>query len=151
MHIKILIGFLLVLFLSGCATAKKEYNMEIQQLKNRANSLQAELQTKDQEIEHLEEELEKIREKRVSIHEEKKKRQKISNREIQIALKKAGFYKGPIDDKIGPATKEAIKAFQKANGLRADGVLGNKTKAKIMEYLADRKGDDEIRNFLSKK
>jgi peptidoglycan hydrolase-like protein with peptidoglycan-binding domain len=57
------------------------------------------------------------------------------NKEIQIALKNAGFYAGAIDGKIGPKTKEAIREFQKAKGLRADGKVGSKTWAELQKHL----------------
>ncbi|HNX68680.1 MAG TPA: peptidoglycan-binding protein [Candidatus Omnitrophota bacterium] len=54
---------------------------------------------------------------------------------IQKALKKAGYYDGKLDGKIGPATRDAIRAFQKDNGFKADGVCGRKTWAKLKSYL----------------
>jgi len=48
-------------------------------------------------------------------------------RQVQSALKKAGFYKDDIDGKLGPQTKKAIKAFQKSRGLNPDGVVGVRT------------------------
>jgi peptidoglycan hydrolase-like protein with peptidoglycan-binding domain len=57
-------------------------------------------------------------------------------RQIQAALKKAGFYQGSVDGKIGPKTKEAIIKFQKANGLKADGIVGESTSAELNEYLS---------------
>lgn len=54
---------------------------------------------------------------------------------IQKALKKAGYYSGAIDGKVGPATRDAIAAFQKDNGLTADGVCGRGTWAKLKSYL----------------
>ncbi len=56
-------------------------------------------------------------------------------RQIQTALKNAGFDPGSIDGKIGPKTKKAIKDFQGANGLTADGKVGPKTWAKLSKYL----------------
>lgn len=56
--------------------------------------------------------------------------------EIQTALKNAGFYTGLIDGKIGPMTKKAIEAFQKANNLKADGKVGAKTWSILSAYLA---------------
>ncbi len=47
-------------------------------------------------------------------------------RQIQSALKNAGFDPGPIDGKMGPKTKKAIKAFQKSKGLVQDGKVGPK-------------------------
>ena len=60
------------------------------------------------------------------------------DKEIQIALKNAGFYAGPIDGKIGPKTKEAIREFQKARGLKADGKIGTKTWAELQKHLTAR-------------
>jgi len=48
--------------------------------------------------------------------------------EIQRALTQTGFNPGPIDGFLGQQTKEAIKAFQSANGLVVDGIVGPKTK-----------------------
>lgn len=55
--------------------------------------------------------------------------------EIQTALKNANFYLGAIDGKIGPMTKAAIEAFQKANGLVVDGKVGPKTWQLLSKYL----------------
>lgn len=56
--------------------------------------------------------------------------------EIQKALKELSkknknFDPGPVDGKMGPKTKEAIKAFQKANGLSPDGIVGDKTQTAL--------------------
>lgn len=56
-------------------------------------------------------------------------------KEIQTALKNAGFYTGAIDGKIGSKTKKAILEFQKANGLIADGKVGPKTWGVLSKYL----------------
>jgi peptidoglycan hydrolase-like protein with peptidoglycan-binding domain len=56
-------------------------------------------------------------------------------REIQTALKNAGFYPGMIDGKKGPMTKKAIEDFQKANNLGVDGKVGSKTWAVLSPYL----------------
>lgn len=56
-------------------------------------------------------------------------------RDIQRALKNAGFYAGAIDGKIGPRTKRAIEDFQTAKGLKADGKVGPKTWAELEKYL----------------
>ena len=52
-------------------------------------------------------------------------------RTVQRRLKELGYYKGSADGDFGPATEEAVKAFQKANGLKADGKVGQKTLAKM--------------------
>ncbi|PIP67630.1 MAG: hypothetical protein COW92_05540 [Candidatus Omnitrophica bacterium CG22_combo_CG10-13_8_21_14_all_43_16] len=50
-----------------------------------------------------------------------------TTKEIQQALKNAGFDPGSLDGKIGPRTRQAIKDFQKSKGLVPDGVVGPKT------------------------
>ena len=54
---------------------------------------------------------------------------------IQKALKNAGYYQGNVDGKIGSATKDAVKAFQRDNGLEADGVVGRRTWDKLRAHL----------------
>lgn len=58
-------------------------------------------------------------------------------KQIQIALKKAGFYRGEIDSKIGPKTKKAIIDFQRSKRLKPDGVVGLKTWEELSKYLKD--------------
>ncbi len=48
-------------------------------------------------------------------------------KQIQSKLKSWGFYSGSIDGVYGSKTVEAVKAFQRKNGLTADGVAGEKT------------------------
>lgn len=52
-------------------------------------------------------------------------------RAVQRRLKELGYYKGSADGDFGPATETAVKEFQKANGLTADGKVGEKTLAKM--------------------
>ena len=64
-------------------------------------------------------------------------------REIQTALKNAGFDPGEIDGKMGTKTKSAIKEFQKMKGLPADGIVGTKTWNELKMYIPkeELKGD----------
>jgi peptidoglycan hydrolase-like protein with peptidoglycan-binding domain len=57
------------------------------------------------------------------------------NQEIQAALKNAGYYTGNIDGNIGPLTDRAIKDFQAANNLKADGKVGPQTWEILKRYL----------------
>lgn len=60
----------------------------------------------------------------------------LTARQIQLALKNAGFYGGSIDGKLGPKTREAVRAFQRSNGLTADGRVGSKTSGALAKYLS---------------
>lgn len=55
--------------------------------------------------------------------------QEVTN--IQTRLKNWGYYSGSVDGIYGWRTSNAVKAFQRKNGLTADGVAGPATLAKI--------------------
>jgi len=59
---------------------------------------------------------------------------KPSTREIQQALKNAGFYQGSVDGKLGPKTREAIREFQRVHQLKVDGLVGKQTWEKLAPY-----------------
>jgi peptidoglycan hydrolase-like protein with peptidoglycan-binding domain len=69
---------------------------------------------------------------------------KPSTREIQHALKNAGFYQGAIDGKLGPLTREAIREFQRVHGLTDDGIVGRLTWAKLSAYQDPSSGSGEL-------
>ncbi len=48
-------------------------------------------------------------------------------KEVQRRLKQWGYYSGSVDGIFGAGTKKAVIAFQKKNGLTADGVVGKAT------------------------
>ena len=55
-------------------------------------------------------------------------------KDIQNALKNAGFDPGAIDGKMGPRTKQAVMEFQRAKGLKVDGKVGPKTWEELKRY-----------------
>ena len=48
-------------------------------------------------------------------------------RELQRTLKEQGYDPGQIDGIFGKKTERAVKRFQKASGLKADGIAGKRT------------------------
>ncbi|MBL8599243.1 MAG: DUF3380 domain-containing protein [Devosia sp.] len=67
-------------------------------------------------------------------------------RELQALLVRAG-YQVKVDGDFGPATKKAVKAFQKANDIAVDGVVGPETQGKLSAYrqgTGDKPGDQKV-------
>lgn len=50
---------------------------------------------------------------------------------LQAALRDRGFYKGEIDGFYGVGTSEAVSLFQKASGMKEDGLAGEDTQAAL--------------------
>jgi uncharacterized Ntn-hydrolase superfamily protein len=141
---KLVIPVVLVTFaivLGGCATTRKQSDLEIQGLRNQVSVLQTQLQSKDDEINALKESLNKLREQkptqeRTTVHKRVvETKERPTAKQIQVALKNAGYYTGIVDGKIGKQTRKAIKAFQKANNLRVNGRAGKQTWNLLKEYL----------------
>jgi peptidoglycan hydrolase-like protein with peptidoglycan-binding domain len=138
---KVFVLSLLVVFavsLVGCASmgTVKQKDLEIQGLRNQVSALETQSQSKDQEINNLREALAKADEQAKPAMVQSGTEKRFSSlKDIQVALKNAGFYQGNIDGRIGRQTREAIKAFQKANNLKANGKLNKRTRAALMEYL----------------
>jgi hypothetical protein len=55
---------------------------------------------------------------------------------LQVTLKELGFDPGPADGDFGPLTQAAVVAFQTANGLDPDGVVGSITAGALNAALA---------------
>ena len=58
---------------------------------------------------------------------------------LQERLQALGYYEGEVDGQFGPGTRDAVIAFQKKNGLDADGLAGEETQKVLY-------GDDAIPN-----
>ena len=127
------------LYLSGCVTTGSQRQTEIQGLKSQVSDLETQLQTKDEEINSLKEVIKGSQEEAQRMGSAKKVIPEAKThpnvRQIQVALKNAGFDPGVIDGKMGRQTKEAIKEFQKANNLKADGKVGKNTWKLLKDYL----------------
>ena len=63
---------------------------------------------------------------------------------LQQRLKDLGYQPGKVDGIFGSGTEKAVKAFQKDNGLTADGIAGAKTFAKL-DNPTNNRGDNGSR------
>lgn len=145
----IVVASLVVLGLAGCETVPKKFKAEVAGIKSKVDTLETRVEgveTKQAESDRMAAEqiqaLEEMRAKAASARMAKTNistkprvvRLKGHMKEIQICLKNAGFYNGKIDGVKGRNTKKAIKAFQRANGLKPDGVVGPKTWELLTKY-----------------
>lgn len=145
--------FLAVVFfsvLTGCATTQPKPSDALQ---NRVIDLEKKLEEKDSEIVDLQYEVKDLHSKVENSKpvmavtedvsaavadksvDDKVIKVNVSTAKVQTALKNAGHYTGKIDGKAGTGTKAAIAAFQKSQGLAADGVVGRKTWDALKQYL----------------
>ena len=119
---------LLVLAMSGCATTAPSGapKPDTQQLQDRITALETQLKQSQDENSALRQQMALSGKNEVRMP---------NGKEIQLALKKAGYYQGTVDGQIGSKTKDAIKKFQSANGLTPDGVIGSRTWQLLSKYL----------------
>ncbi|MFA5356987.1 MAG: peptidoglycan-binding protein [Candidatus Omnitrophota bacterium] len=134
-----LVLFVFVVSLNGCAAGRKQKDLELQGLRNQVSALESKLDAKDEEIMNLREALMKSAEDQPAMTSKKKVVAEVKSRpntkQIQIALENAGYNPGRLDGRMGKRTREAIRAFQRDNNLRADGKVGKMTWALLGKYL----------------
>ena len=127
------------LFLSGCATTGKNVTRENDDLKAQIQNLETQLQQKNAEVDSLRKALSSTTEEKYAVARANTQQDVATEhplmKDIQIALKNAGYDPGSTDGKMGKKTRTAIKDFQKANGLDADGKVGKKTWQILAPYL----------------
>ena len=142
---------LVVLSLAGCATTRSR-ELSGQELQGRVLHLENLAEQRDQELAQLREELETERQSRAALEQRMKGAAPaaaaasaggLTIREIQLALQRAGFDSGTVDGKMGRRTREALRNFQKAQGLTADGRIGPQTIAKLKAYLTPATSGDQ--------
>ncbi len=69
---------------------------------------------------------------------------------IQQKLRDAGYYSYTVDGIYGTRTTAAVKRFQKANGLTADGICGEKTLAALGIRVSSASADANNRALLAR-
>jgi peptidoglycan hydrolase-like protein with peptidoglycan-binding domain len=67
-------------------------------------------------------------------------------RDVQRRLRRLGDRPGPIDGLYGPLTEGAVERFQAAQGLPTDGVVGPRTKTRLLAQEAERQVADTSRH-----
>jgi peptidoglycan hydrolase-like protein with peptidoglycan-binding domain len=138
----LVVGGIFLVCLTGCATTSRKSQMESENLKDRVSSLEMQLQQKNAEVGSLRMALAKKTEE-AAVTKQSKEPQgfakedagKPAIKQIQKALKNAGFNPGPVDGRSGTQTRLAIKEFQKVNNLNPDGKVGKQTWALLEPYL----------------
>jgi murein L,D-transpeptidase YcbB/YkuD len=123
-----------IFVLSGCATMNKDSQLLNQGLRNKVLALETQLKEKDDEINSLKEASVKSSENE-NVSKVGEANQLIDSKQIQAALKNAGYYQGAVDGKLGKKTRKAVREFQKANNLPADGRVGKDTWMILKGYL----------------
>ncbi len=130
----------------GCATTQKDEKLEAQilQLKAEVAALQAQVNSRAEELGNLKTALNETAQQKEALSLELAKRNILGDtgfrpgiEQVKAALRNAGYNPGVMDSKMQKETVEAIKAFQKENGLVADGMVGKKTWSVLKEYLYD--------------
>jgi peptidoglycan hydrolase-like protein with peptidoglycan-binding domain len=142
MNKKSLVYVVLVCFavasLAGCSGAQKKRDEEVKGIKTKVDTLESKvegIESKQSEAEKAMAAKEAEAAASASIApQEKAGAVKVSVKDIQAALKNAGFYSGNVDGVKGKQTRKAIKGFQRANGLTPDGHVGPKTWDLLSRY-----------------
>ena len=131
------------LLMAGCATSFGSRAKEVETLKMQVASLETQVGQLNAQVDELSKKQEPTQEQLQPTSAPAAKENRLakgpngalSPRQIQLALKSAGFYAGPVDGRLGPQTKEAVRSFQRSNGLTPDGKVGTKTSIALAKFL----------------
>lgn len=132
------IGGLLV---TGCSTTLTARQQQDEELNTKLAALETRLSETNQRLDEITQRPENLggsQTKEIRSSQSAapiKTRTALTTREIQVALKTSGYYAGSVDGKMGPQTLEAIRAFQRSNGLTPDGKVGSKTATALAKQL----------------
>lgn len=139
-----------VFFLTGCAASpRRTLDAEIKDLRRQVNSLSVLNQQKDEQIKEKERLASSLGE---ALDKEAKERAKLAQqldvltgkynatphasiKQIQVALRNAGYDPGTTDGLMGSRSRKAIRDFQKDNGLDITGKIDKAAWEKLKIYL----------------
>ena len=123
----------LTLVVSGCATTRARKS-DSSDLQTQVTQLQNDVQAKDQQIQDLQYQIESQQQPISSTSNISGGSRAgvirvpgVSIKALQRALTQAGFDPGTVDGQMGKKTKSAIRAFQRKNNLKVDGIVGEQT------------------------
>jgi outer membrane murein-binding lipoprotein Lpp len=144
----IAVGFML----SGCQTTNTK--QQVDTLSAKVQTLENTIQDRDRELSQLQGQVDQLSQQVAEQEKASQVRQQalaaaplenkdrlgiikvpVKSTDVQSALKAAGFYAGEVDGKVGANTISAIAAFQKANSLPVDSIVGPKTWELLKTYL----------------
>ncbi len=124
---------------------RKIWEKELEKIKEKFREVKRALEEEKRKTQILKKEVERLRalppvkekkpQVKVARPKEEKKISMKRIKEIQRALKNAGYDPGPIDGKMGKLTRGAIKEFQKDNGLPETGEVDEVTWGLLKEWL----------------
>jgi len=159
---QLIVVFVLIIFTAGCATTTQpdtlaQLRIQVAQLERKVSQRDSEVEMLLTRVDELSLQLERMGSvkqpfsfkeienqegvkrsstKKSPLNQNKKTiRVNVSPREIQTALKNAGYYNGVIDGKIGSKSRQAIVEFQKDHELKSDGIIGKRTWDEMKNYL----------------
>ena len=137
-----IIIIILTLSLSGCGTVPKHFKEEVGNIGTRVSTLESRVEIVESKQMELEMAAQGAGAGAVRTNIGIKARP-IAGRgevkDIQLCLKNAGLYAGKIDGIKGKATRKAIREFQRANSLKADGIVGARTWEFLAKYKTEAK------------
>ena len=122
-----------MLIIAGCATTKQATDLEarVGALENKVTLVEQKQGTAEVGMPKTEE----TQAMEAPVAVSRPSAAAMTKKDVQLALKNAGYYTGTVDGKVGRNTRKAIRSFQKANGLAVDGIAGMKTKELLANYL----------------
>ena len=149
----IILSCFILLAISGCGTVPKKFKEEVGGIKTRVETLESRVEG----VESKQADVERVAGEQTQALDELKTRRARTNigvksrhfkskegiKDVQLCLKNAGFYDGEIDGIKGKRTRKAIREFQGANGLTADGIVGKKTWELLAKYAQGASGGAE--------